>query len=54
MVAAIEEHDSLDHEARSKLVKYFTYTAHYIVAAMSYMRSDQLSGGTQVDHGRVW
>ena len=54
MMAAIEEHEGLDQEAKSKLVKYFTYTAHYIVAAMSYMRSDQLSGGTQVDYGRVW
>jgi hypothetical protein len=69
-----------------KLLLYFTFTAHYIVAAMSYMRSDQvwdtcevidwlsfwnlfslsvaddlflpfsiqLSGGTNVDTGRIW
>ena len=56
MTAAIEEqhNSSLDQEAKAKLLKYFTYTAHYIVGAMTYMRSDQLSGGTQVDYGRVW
>mmetsp|Transcript_7297 Transcript_7297/g.12103 ORF Transcript_7297/g.12103 Transcript_7297/m.12103 type:complete len:96 (-) Transcript_7297:90-377(-) len=56
MAAAIEENEGLksDDEAREKLIQYFTYTAHYLVAAMTYMRSDQLSGGTTVDPGRVW
>mmetsp|Transcript_8083 Transcript_8083/g.12219 ORF Transcript_8083/g.12219 Transcript_8083/m.12219 type:complete len:167 (-) Transcript_8083:83-583(-) len=56
MVLAIEDHDALkdDEEARKHLVNYFRYTAHYIVAAMEYMRPDQLSGGTQIDAGRVW
>jgi len=45
MVAAIEAHDALkdDAEAKEHLKKYFTYTAHYIVAAMEYMRPDQVS-----------
>uniref|UniRef100_A0A7S2WRL1 Globin n=1 Tax=Eucampia antarctica TaxID=49252 RepID=A0A7S2WRL1_9STRA len=53
---AIDEHKELkeDIECRQLLKKYFTYTAHYIVTAMTYMRSDQLSGGTKIDSGRVW
>lgn len=56
MNAAIDELDELqnDLEAKEHLKNYFTHTAHYIVAAMDYMRSDQLSGGTQMDAGRVW
>jgi len=44
MVLAIEDHDALkdDEEARKHLVNYFRYTAHYIVAAMEYMRPDQV------------
>ena len=29
-------------EAKDALIKYFKYTAHYIVASMSYMRDDQV------------
>jgi truncated hemoglobin YjbI len=54
MTAAIDAHDKLDAESKTKLTNYFRYTAHYLVAAMTYMRPDQLSGGTQVDYGRVW
>lgn len=54
MVAAIDELELEEKESKECLVKYFTYTAHYIVAAMAYMRPDQLSGGTQIDAGRVW
>jgi truncated hemoglobin YjbI len=56
MHAAIEEHDELqnDQEAKRYMKSYFTYTAHYIVAAMEYMRPDQLSGGTQIDKDRIW
>jgi len=45
MERAIDDHDSLkdDVEAKEHLKKYFNYTAHYIVAAMEYMRSDQVS-----------
>ena len=32
-----------DEEAKIKMKKYFAYTAHYIVAAKDYMRSDQVS-----------
>ena len=41
---AIDEHDGLqnDSEAREHLKKYFGHTAHYIVAAMQYMRPDQV------------
>jgi hypothetical protein len=48
MGEAIKENKGLesDDEAREKLVKYFTYTAHYLVAAMTYMRSDQVSQQT--------
>lgn len=28
-------------------MNYMKYTAHYIVAAIEYMRPDQLSGGSQ-------
>mmetsp|Transcript_26257 Transcript_26257/g.30501 ORF Transcript_26257/g.30501 Transcript_26257/m.30501 type:complete len:175 (-) Transcript_26257:403-927(-) len=44
MECAIDEHDALkeDHEAKEHLKKYFSYTAHYIVAAMEYMRPDQV------------
>mmetsp|Transcript_4553 Transcript_4553/g.9660 ORF Transcript_4553/g.9660 Transcript_4553/m.9660 type:complete len:177 (-) Transcript_4553:77-607(-) len=56
MENAIEAHDKLqdDEEAREALKKYFSFTAHYIVAATEYMRPDQLSGGTSIDAGRVW
>jgi truncated hemoglobin YjbI len=54
MTMAIQKHSTLDDESKQKLIQYFTYTAHYIVAAMAYMRSDQLSGGTQMDSGRFW
>ena len=56
MISSMEEHTALENDdtARFHLEKYFRYTAHYIVAAMQYMRSDQLSGGTQVDSGRYW
>ena len=45
MAAAIEEHEQLmdDAEAKAALKKYFAYTAHYIVAAMQYMKPDQVS-----------
>mmetsp|Transcript_22088 Transcript_22088/g.28579 ORF Transcript_22088/g.28579 Transcript_22088/m.28579 type:complete len:183 (+) Transcript_22088:123-671(+) len=56
MVHAAQQHSKLrnDPEAQDALIKYFTYTAHYIVVAKQYMRSDQLSGGTQIDAGRAW
>lgn len=56
MEFAIDAHEALkvDDEAKALLKKYFSYTAHYIVAAMAYMRDDQLSGGTNIDAGRVW
>ncbi len=56
MIDAIDDHEELKHdeEAKEHLKKYFTYTAHYIVAAMEYMRPDQLSGGTKIDEGRIW
>lgn len=84
MELAMERHESLgaDEEARAALLKYFRYTAYYIVVASEYMRPDQvslenrdatakqadlilrpfcfghiipqLSGGTEVDAGRVW
>jgi truncated hemoglobin YjbI len=41
-------------ETKEAMRLYFRYTAHYIVVAKEYMREDQLSGGTQVDEGRVW
>lgn len=56
MNGAIDEHDELkqDEEAKEYLKKYFRYMAFYIVAAKEYMRDDQLSGGTQIDSGRIW
>lgn len=58
MEGAIDEHDALAGEendiARDYLKMYFRYTAFYIVAASEYMRDDQLSGGTQLDSGRIW
>lgn len=44
MRASIREHAALcrDHEATDALVRYFQYTAHYIVAASEYMRPDQV------------
>lgn len=56
MDCAIDEHEALkgDEEARRYLKMYFRYTAYYIVAAKEYMRDDQLSGGHQMDSGRVW
>ena len=56
MNAAIDEHEELkdDEEAKEHLKKYFRYTAFYIVAASVYMKNDQLSGGVQIDSGRVW
>lgn len=67
MEAAIEEHSKLRHnsdddeetkqrikESKDAMKAYFRYTAHYIVAASEYMRDDQLSGGTQIDEGRIW
>lgn len=56
MERAIDEHEPLtgDEEARDTLKMYFRYTAFYIVAASEYMRDDQLSGGTQLDSGRIW
>jgi truncated hemoglobin YjbI len=61
MEAALDDHPLLQPSSQrdNKQVKhalrcYFRYTAHYIVVASEYMRSDQLSGGTSVDPGRVW
>lgn len=56
MNGAIDEHEELkqDEEAKEYLKKYFRYTAFYIVAASVYMKNDQLSGGVQIDSGRVW
>lgn len=56
MERAIDEHEALreDEEARGYLKMYFRFTAFYIVAASEYMKDDQLSGGTQMDGGRVW
>lgn len=44
MEAAVKEHPKLinDEEAKETLVKYFRYTAHYIVAASDFMRPDQV------------
>ena len=56
MNCAVDEHKALlgDCEAREYLKLYFRFTAYYIVVAKEYMREDQLSGGTQMDNGRVW
>jgi truncated hemoglobin YjbI len=55
MKAALKEHSKLskDEEGRLAMEKYFQYMAHYIVAAMQFM-APQLSGGTQMDQGRMW
>ena len=44
MEAAIDEHPKLinDEEATKLLKLYFQYTAHYIVAALTFMRPDQV------------
>lgn len=51
MTEAIEENEGLkmDEEAKEKITKYFTYTAHYLVSAMVYMRSDQVRKCSCVD-----
>ena len=56
MEGAIDEHEALvdDEEARECLKLYFRYTAFYILVASEFMRDDHLSGGTQMDGGRVW
>ena len=56
MAEAIDEHEGLrdDEEAKTKLMLYFQYTAHYIIGAKQYMRTDQLSGGNKIDPGRIW
>lgn len=44
MNIAIDQHEELknDDEAKEHLKNYFAHTAHYIVAAMEYMRPDQV------------
>jgi len=58
MEMAIAEHSNLMGEenelAREYLIMYFRYTAYYIVVASEFMRDDQLSGGREVDSGRIW
>lgn len=56
MNCAIDEHEELkqDEEAKEYLKMYFRFTAFYIVVASVYMKNDQLSGGVQIDSGRVW
>ena len=56
MNGAIDEHEELkkDEEAKEYLYKYFRFMDFYIVVASEYMKDDQLSGGTQIDSGRVW
>lgn len=58
MEVAINDHEALrgaeNDEARGYLRDYFRYTAYYIVVASEYMKDDQLSGGTQLDSGRIW
>lgn len=53
MKLAMEEHEELcsDDLASDLLLKYFTYTAHYIVAASEYMRPDQVGCVIAVWHG---
>jgi hypothetical protein len=48
MEAAVKEHSKLidDQEAKEALIKYFRYTAHYIVAASDFMRPDQVRLGS--------
>jgi len=47
MNAAIDEHEGMkdDVDGMQHLKNYFTYTAHYIVAAKEYMRPDQVGTG---------
>lgn len=54
MEKALEDHEvlSTDDEARIKLFKYFTYTAHYIVAASIYMKPDQASKMNIISYNR--
>lgn len=56
MIEAMQDHPILkeDVEIQEALTKYFRYTAHYIVVSLGYMRPDQLSGGDQIDPGRIW
>jgi len=56
MEEAMKEHSILkkDDVLNRKLSLYFKFTAHYIVVSSQFMRSDQLSGGVQLDPGRVW
>lgn len=56
MIEALDEHDISKNDivARNALEDYFTFTSHYIVVASTFMKSDQLSGGTQLDPGRIW
>lgn len=56
MDQAVNEHSKLksDEQARTNLMNYMKYTAHYIVAAIEYMRPDQLSGGSQIDPEKIW
>ncbi|KAL3779477.1 hypothetical protein ACHAW5_010578 [Stephanodiscus triporus] len=58
MEGAMDDHEGLkgaeNDVARGYLRDYFRYTAYYIVVASEYMRDDQLSGGTQLDSGRIW
>ncbi len=44
MQLAMERHEKLgvDPEARMALLKYFRYTAYYIVEASDFMRPDQV------------
>lgn len=49
-----DSHDIMLTETKDAMRAYFRYTAHYIVVSSEYMRDDQLSGGTQIDAGRVW
>lgn len=36
------------------MLDYFRFQSHYIVVSLSYMKEDQLSGGTQIDEGKLW
>lgn len=56
MIQAINDHPALksDDEAKTHLIEYMKFTAHYIVAAKEYMRSDQLSGFDKVDPEKIW
>ena len=52
MKCAVEEHGKLkdDIEAKEALKKYFSFTAHYIVAASKYMRPDQVRQRSVTTH----